>query len=209
VTTEVRIYVEGGGDTADGKARVRRGFHEFMHELVGIARQKRIRWNVIACGGRTQAFDSFISAERDHAEAFNVLLVDSEGPLQAASPREHLKTRDGWALALAKDCQIHLMVEAVEAWVMAAPEGLKSYYGQGFNENPISSRRNLEEEPKDGLEPSLKAATKGTKKGEYHKIRHCPDLLERTDPSKVRSRCPHCRDLFNALCDELGAPHLP
>jgi len=81
MVNEVRIYAEGGGDGKDTKATIRRGFGEFLSDLRGLARERRIRWKIIACGPRDTAFDAFRTALRTHADAFNILLVDGEGPV--------------------------------------------------------------------------------------------------------------------------------
>ncbi len=52
---------------------------------------------------------------------------------------------------------------------------------------------------KDSLEPSLKAATRNTTKGEYHKIKHASKLLELLDVDKVRQASPYCDRLFTTL----------
>ena len=79
MVNEVRIYAEGGGAGKDTKAAIRRGFGEFLRQLRTLARERRIRWNIIACGPRNAAFDAFKTALRTHTTAFNVLLVDAEG----------------------------------------------------------------------------------------------------------------------------------
>lgn len=84
MVNEIRIYAEGGGDKADTKARIREGLSVFLDPIRHAAREKRIRWRVIACGGRGQAYDAFVSAVRQHPDAHNILLVDSEGAVHPA-----------------------------------------------------------------------------------------------------------------------------
>jgi len=91
------------------------------------------------------------------------------------------------------------MVQTVEAWLIADPDALASYYGQGFQRSALSKRQNVEAIPKTELVPSLDRATQRTQKGQYHKIRHCSDLLSRLNPEKVRSRARHCELLFTTL----------
>jgi hypothetical protein len=83
------IYAEGGGDGKDTKAIFRNGLSKFLAELEEMARQKRIRWQIIVCGGRNATFDAFQTALRTHPDAFNILLVDSEDKVTKA-PRLHL-----------------------------------------------------------------------------------------------------------------------
>lgn len=197
--TEIRIYVEGGGK-GDTRARIRRGFNTFFQSLVAIAREREIGWEVIPCGSRESTFDDFKTALKTHADALNLLLVDSDGPLIAATPSQHLKQYlDRRNLQKVSDEQCHVMVQMFEAWLVADLEALKKFYGRGFNAKAIPRNPIVEEIDKTGLETSLKKATSKTQKGKYHKIKHAAELLERIDPSKVKAAAPHCRRLFETL----------
>jgi len=44
--TEIAIYVEGGGDTPDQKAELRRGLDGLLDNVKSKAREKRLRWIV-------------------------------------------------------------------------------------------------------------------------------------------------------------------
>ncbi len=197
MTKEIRIYVEGGGTTSDSKAAIRLGFGEFLKELRESAQAKRIRWQIIACGGRDAALDAFQSALKLHPDAFNVLLVDAEGPVDQP-PQLHLAAQ-GLKLPNVGAEHFHLMVQTVEAWLIADLEALKVYYGQGFLGNSLPNTSTVETIPKDDLVPKLEHATKGTQKGRYHKIKHCADLLMRIKPATVRSKAKHCERLFQEL----------
>ena len=87
----VKVYVEGGGDRRELRTKCRQSFSSFFREAGLDERLPR----VIACGSRQQAYDRFCSAVAHRSGDFNFLLVDSEGPVQAA-PWEHLAQRDGW-----------------------------------------------------------------------------------------------------------------
>jgi hypothetical protein len=91
------MYVEGGGEGNQTKAAVREGFQRFLQDIVRAARSQKVRWQIVACGPRRAAFENFLLALDTHPDAFNVLLVDSEGPVNHG-PKEHLKSRDGWNL---------------------------------------------------------------------------------------------------------------
>lgn len=88
--------------------------------------------------------------------------------------------------------RIHLMVQCMEAWIVADPEALASFYGQYFKANALPVRQNLEEEPKQDLYDKLDKATSDRRlnKGGYGKIRHASELLKRVEPAKVAVRCP-------------------
>jgi hypothetical protein len=195
---EIAIYFEGGGNSAETKATLRQGRSAFLKPLVDLARQRRCRWKVISCGARHQAFNAFVDALDKSSEAFNVLLVDSEAAV-AALPRAHLQQRDGWNLNAAREDQVHLMVQCMEAWLVADPQALADYYKQGFNANALPRRSNLEEEPKAQVYAALEDATRLTQKGSYGKIKHASELLKKVSPEKVKIRCRHCLRLFTVL----------
>jgi hypothetical protein len=197
----IAIYVEGGGDGAAGKQLLRQGFNQFFRTLKEAAEQKGVKFVVIACGGRHEAFLGFRrTASQDVSTIYPVLLVDSED-LVAKLPTEHLKDRDQWNLSFAINDQVHLMVTTMEAWIVADKQALSHFYGQGFLPNALPNANNLEDVEKRRLSKSLDLATKDTKKGKYHKIQHASELLARIDPQIARQRCPACLRLF----DEIGA----
>ncbi len=198
MVTEIRVYVEGGGDGKDTKARVRQGFTGFLSDIINTAREKRIRWSVIACGSRNSALNDFNTALRTHSDAFNILLVDSEGPV-SRPPRDHLLHRDGWNLSHISDDQCHLMVQVVEAWLLADIHCLERFYGQNFHSGSIPRNPNVEQIDKPVIYSSLQAATNRTKKGAYHKILHGPELLKQLDVTRVRNAAPNCDRLFETL----------
>ena len=91
------------------------------------------------------------------------------------------------------------MAQTMEAWFVADIVSLKRYYGARFNPTPIPNNLDVEQIPKNALESSLKAATRNTQKGEYHKIRHASDILELLDTRTVLSAARHCHRLFETL----------
>ncbi len=202
MVAEVRIYLEGGGDRKDTRAAIRRGMGRFLEPLSRLARRRRIGWKIIACGSRNSAFDAFVYALKVHPGAFNVLLVDSEGPV-TTSPRDHLRRRDGWNPD-AEDESLQLMVQMMEAWFVADVPALASFYGNGFRRNAIPKTKDVEQIDKTRLERALDHATSGTTKGRYHKIRHGEPLLARIRSKEVRKRARHCDRLFVTLEKKLG-----
>ena len=204
MVTEIRIYVEGGGDSKDTKAFLREGMSIFMKDLVATARSRRIQWRLVTCGSRNAAFDAFDTSVRQNPRAFNVLLVDSEAPV-VTTPWAHLRERDQWDSANLPDDHCHLMVQAMEAWFVSDIGALAAFYGAGFYRNSIPSRANVEQIPKADLEPSLKAATRNTQtKGEYRKIHHASKLLALIDPTTVRRASGYCDRMFTVLAAKMS-----
>jgi hypothetical protein len=206
--TQIAFYVEGGGDTAQQKAELRQGFDGLLLGVKSKATAKRLRWTLACAGGRRAAYEAFINAVRTNPDAINVLLVDSEDPIapetgdparDAAARVAHLRQRDGWDFSATRAERVHLMVRCMEAWIVADPDALAAYYGQGFASNVLPARPNLEEEPKPDVNDKLARATRGTKKGEYGKIKHASQLLQRIDPARVARRCPRFASLTRWL----------
>jgi len=198
----VRIYVEGGGNGANSKAALRQGFEAFFHGLREMARSRRKECRIITCGGRDAAFKLFRNALKDHADAFNILLVDSEEAV-SASPKEHLQNRDKWDLRDVREDQCHLMVQTMEAWLIADKDALARFYGQNFQPSALPATPNVEQIEKPVLSRALNAATRRTQKGEYHKIQHGPKILAIIDASKVCAAAPHCERLFSTIEQKL------
>jgi Domain of unknown function (DUF4276) len=121
---------------------------------------------------------------------------------------EHVQKRpgDGWQRPKeAGEDQLHLMVQTMEAWLVADPEALAAYYGQGFRPAALPNQSNVEAVSKKDLQKALENATKDTKtKGVYLKS-HGFELIGRIDPSKVRARCPgHAAPFFEYLSSKTG-----
>jgi Domain of unknown function (DUF4276) len=203
---EVAIYVEGGGDTAQQRAELRNGLDRLLNTQKQASRDKRLRWKLVPSGGRQSTYDAFINAVRQaNRDTLCVLLVDSEGPIaretkgklvaNAQVRKQHLETRDGWDLNKLEPETIHLMVQCMEAWILADPESLAKYYGKGFRVRRLPTRPNLEDEPKLDIYAKFARATKDTRKGPYSeannaKIKHASTLLALIDPNKIAARCP-------------------
>lgn len=195
----VTIFVEGGGDAESTLRSCRQGFVTYCSKIAPPNRRPRI----VTCGGRDQAFDKFQRAiGQSKPGDICVMLVDSEAPVTAASPVQHLRHRDGWIFPNDIDRhRVFLMVQAMEAWFLADREALAEYYNGGFRPDRLPGRAdNVEAVSKDDLEPRLKQATRDTKtKHEYHKTRHAFVLLEQIDPSKVETSSPHAKAFHDFL----------
>ena len=204
--TGVATYMEGGGSGSGTKAALRRGMDALLEPLKQAARDKSLRWKLVCCGPRDEAFRGFRNAVKSSDNVVNVLLVDAEGPVKVnQSSRDHLQSRDRWDLSFAEEACVHLMVQSMETWIVADPQALTAYYGQDFRVRRFPKAKNLEAVLKTTVERSLDEATKGTQKGPYHKIKHASDLLKVIDAGKVKKRCAHCERLFETLGGTIAA----
>ena len=198
----IAIYMEGGGDSRDGRAALRVGMEALLRPLKDFAQREQLRWRLIACGGRAAAFKAFRHAAAG-GDTIAALLVDSEGPV-TTTPTAHLAQRDGWRLQSVDDAAIHLMVQVMETWIIADADALSQYYGNGFERNQLPRRPALEEVPKAHVARPLDRATAATSKRSYRKIRHASELLARVDPEVVKRRCPHFERLWGWLEQQLS-----
>lgn len=199
MVTEIRIYVEGGGSDRFSWKKLRAGLSDFLNPLRELARSRRIGWSIIPCGSRNNTFDEFRIGLRHNPNAFNVLLVDSED--RVALPRwDHLRRQDrSWDVPDLPEEHCHLMVQTMEAWLVADPGALVGFYGQGFQQGALPQRHDVEAVAKDDLIRALDRATARTQKGRYHKILHCSILLGLLNRDRVRARARHCDLLFTTL----------
>lgn len=209
----VKLYVEGGGDASALKTACREGFSRFLGKAGLAGRMPR----VVACGSRADAYDSFCTALRSGEAA--MLLVDSEEPvLPEAQPRDasrredrdhwqpwlHLKQRqgDGWDKPTgSEDLQCHMMVQCMEAWLLADRETLKAFFGQGFKEKALPAAANpVERVSKQQIYDALAKATRECKtKSTYGKGEHSFKLLALVNPAKVAESSPWARRFIETL----------
>lgn len=206
VSTKITLYVEGGGSGAHSNAlqsELRRGFSEFFSKT---SLGTRLRPRVVACGGRTQAFDRFQTALKQGESA--LLLVDSEEPVVAAAcsgndssvwqPWLHLKAQAGWDKPVhASERDAQLMVQCMEGWLRCDVPAVQQFFGKGFTEVPI--HKPVEALTKSELYQWLEKSTLHTAKGVYGKGAHSFKLLAVIDPVKVFQQSPWALRLVNEL----------
>lgn len=205
MTRRVHIYVEGGGKGSEGKVKLRQGFSKFLEASAEAAQARKGQIRVFPCGSRGSTFDKFCEGLTVDPDVFNVLLVDSEGPVDDVKPWDHLQSNDGWKNPSAADDQCHLMVQVMESWFIADVDALTRFYGQNFNASAIPKDDNVERVDKPRVLSSLDTASRKTQKGEYKKqIKHASKLLSLLDPETVRRRAPHCDRLLKTLGEKVG-----
>ena len=128
-----------------------------------------------------------------------MLLVDSETPVTAQGPWQHLQANDHWDRpGGATDEQCHLMVQVMESWFLANADVLVSFYGQDFQKQVLPADPNIERVPKQDVLNKLAQATRNTKGG-YKKGTHSFEILEKLDPGKVRAASRYADRFMKAL----------
>lgn len=200
---ELRLYVEGGGDSKLLRTACRQGFSEFLGKAGLTGHMPRI----VACGGRKQAYDDFCTALSNGEKA--LLLVDSEDHVTTASPWQHLliRTGDQWPTpAGAREEHCHLMVQCMESWFLADRQTLQTFFGQGFKANALPAAANsMESIAKQEVYQSLEKATKACKtKGAYGKGEHSFKLLALIDPSKVAVASSWAKRFIDEMKKQMG-----
>lgn len=212
----VKIFVEGGGESNDLRTACRKGFSTFF-ENAGIQRPHKP--SIVACGGRSKAFEAFCTALANGEEAF--LLVDSEEAVKPApQPKDsqgsvswrpwiHLVQRKGdeWRQPVnATDRQCHLMVHCMENWFLADREALAAFFGQGFEVNKLPAVENdIESIPKPTVYESLaKATAHCKKKAQYGKGEHSFKLLAVINADKVINASPWAKRLVDELKSKMN-----
>lgn len=212
----IKIFVEGGGETnADGRGELRVAFDTLIGAQKEAARKKRMKWDTVFCGGRSETADEFAKALKRKDADFVVLVVDAEGEVASATPShptpservKHLASRDGWnqQLERATPEHVHLMTRCMEAWVFADGDKVAEFYGKNFKANALPKRKVLDGEPKSSLYAAIEKATKDTTKGSYGKVKHASALLKLVRPGKVAERCVSFQQLTQWLDAAIGA----
>jgi hypothetical protein len=202
---ELRLYVEGGGDSQDQKAQLRRGFDQLLKEIKTLAGERGVSFKIVCSGGRVQAFNAFLNAIATYPQAVSMLLVDAEGPVASSSaskPQDrvsYLGKRDRWDFKSVDPTRVHLMVQCMEAWIVCDEAALSTFYGKNFHKAGLPTRQDIESEPKADILSKLRAATKPCQAGEYGKLRHASKLLGLLNPSLLEKRCPHFRALKESM----------
>ena len=226
---KVVIYVEGGGDAKSQRDELRMGFDSLFRTQKEAARKNGISLRFVPSGGRGEAYKNFCTAmDQSSSTQHLVLLVDSEEPIPAeidtkdeasrksddeanAKARvQHLVNRDGWSFKGVEPSHVHLLVQCMEAWILADPEKIKEFYKKNFRENTLPRLPNLETEAKTSIYSKIAAATKDTQKGEYSeannaKITHASKLLGMIRPDLISVRCPRFKTFVKWL-DEVVSP---
>ena len=205
----VKIFVEGGGDkkNPDARRRLRVGFGKLLQraEIYPLP-------EVIACGGRSDAFQEFKRVVGGESPV--MLLVDSESavsPENSDHPWAHLaeQENDGWKKPKgARDDDVCLMVRCMEAWILADPKALAEHYEIGHDEDELQKLDGLSVEsvsPSVAVKRHLNFVADKGGRSKYHKTRDGFALIGKIDPFRLEKSSPHAKRFFKILRDKLGS----
>ena len=183
---EVRVVVEGGGDAKVQDGPFREGYGSFLRKMAPSEVDGRpVALEVVRGKGGPNAVDKSVQQKRQYPHALVILLIDSERPVaEGASVWAAIKAGHGVDRPSgAEEGHAFLMVQCVETWLVADPDALAAYYGQGFKRERLPKRTDLEEEPKADVQRKLEAAVGGIGGGYRHG--DSARLIEKVDPERV------------------------
>src|ERR1700677_4903953 len=113
--TEIPIYFEGASE-------LREGFRSFLGEIKTVNGRAP---NLIAGRGRDQAISDFRKSFKNHPDALNLLLIDSEGPDTGTLFETIVKPQQ---IPQSAGDRVFWMVECMESWFLADIDTLSKYY---------------------------------------------------------------------------------
>lgn len=87
-----KIFLEGGGDSKELHSRCRYGFRTLLENCDFKGHMPQL----VACGGRSAAFEDFQNEhDSENGSVYVAMLVDSEEPVEdLEEPWKHLKERE-------------------------------------------------------------------------------------------------------------------
>ena len=198
-----RICVEGGGPpNTRVNAQCR---DEFANLLVncGFARDD---FEIIASGGRGDAWNNFQDAHADANGAYYVaLLIDSERPVADIEETwAHLADYDNWTRPPnAEDDQVLLMTTCMETWIAADRETLREHFGADFRPDELPELDGLERVRRGRMNDSLESATRYCSP-QYSKGQVSFQILGKLNPDVLEPRLPSFRRARRILRAALG-----
>ena len=185
-----RVYLEGGGNSKEGKVRCREGFRKLFEKCGFTGRMPAL----VACGSRDDAYDDFKTA---HSKApsgdFISLLVDSEEPVADIEKTwDHVRQRtgDNWSRPVgADDEQLLFMTTSMETWILTDRDALKAHFGPRLNESALPPVQNVEQRDRRGILNALQNASRNCP-GPYTKGPKSFELLGKLNPAVLEQHLP-------------------
>lgn len=195
---KIKIYIEGGGDSALQDTLFREGWQIFFQKAGLVGRMPK----TFRGGGRNATFDAYQTAVRTKKpDELPLLLVDSEDLVsEGAAEWAHLTARDGWVRPPnVGDDDAFLMICCMETWFLADREALKRYFHDCWRDNALPQWPDLEAVSKEMVFEKLSLATAGCGKQSYAKGKRSFEILKVIDPATVEEKCPGAKRLLDRL----------
>lgn len=179
------LFVEGEPNTPNGD--LRQGFTKLLEKRIGRSLPK-----ITLGGGKYQTIKKLL---KNKLEADLVLLlVDLDKPEEQRE--QDLKDND----LLANKENVFYMIQELESWFLSQPDVLDRFFGVDLNKKKVSDKLTKKKITEiDDPKRELKNATKGSKRGEYHEIRHCVELLKLLDPTQLEDSFTDFKKLIERL----------
>jgi len=179
------LFIEGEPNSPNGD--LRQGFAKLLGKKIE-GHLPRINLG----GGKSHTIQKFLK-NKFEADAF-LLLIDLDGP-------EAEKEQDLSAHNLLKQREnVYFMVQEMESWFLSQPDMLDRFFGVDHNKKKVSDKlpkRSVTEIPDPKSE--LKKATKDSKRGEYHEIKHGVELLKLLDAHQLEESFSDFKNLIKRL----------
>lgn len=185
-----RVYLEGGGNSKEGKVRCREGFRKLFERCGFTGRMPAL----VACGSRNEAYDDFKTAHsKSTAGDFTGLLVDSEEPVADIEKTwDHVsqKTDDKWSRpAGADDEQLLFMATSMETWIVTDREALKAHFGPRLNESALPPVQDMELRDRHAILNALQRASRDCP-GSCAKVPKSFEILGKLNPDVLEQHLP-------------------
>ncbi len=200
---DVKIYIEGAGESKEVRTRCREGFRK-LFEKAGFKEGRMPR--TVACGSRDQAFINFKTGLKNSVQV-SLLLVDSEDPVVNITDEEdsdfawkHLEARDKWNRPeSATNHQALLMATCMESWICADQEAILEHYGAAqVQQNALPTLPIIETHDRHKVQGALLHATRHSTKP-YQKGNRSFDLLAKLNPEMLDKHLSQFRRLMAVL----------
>lgn len=179
------LFIEGESNSPNGD--LRQGFSKLL--------EKRVEGNLPKInlgGGKSQTVRKFVKNKLDAGSL--LLLIDLDRPEE--EKEQDLREND----LLSKKEDVFYMVQEMESWFLSQPDVLDSFFGLDDQRKKVSdklSKRKVTEigDPKE----ALKNATKNSKRGVYHEIKHGVELLKLLDAKQLENSFVDFKNLVERL----------
>ena len=187
----------------EGSSNLRPGFSQLFQSHVNRARAKRLRFKLVAGGPGTETIKDFLRFCSTEPSSLNVLLIDSEGPVTDTIRyiSDSIRSLSMWNAGVScSDEQIHLMVQAMEAWFVADPQSLSRRFGQNYSTRHLPSPESAETvSTADLLTAIRRGLPQSRRRRGYDKVSDGVELLRLIDVEVVSQHCGHFRRLWTFL----------